>query len=107
MLELAGGDPERIDGRVVGEALAKADEIATTLVRDICETLAVALANMIALLNPQRVVIGGGVSLMGEPFLAFLREALADRIFTPYRGHQQLVPAALAENVVLAGALLL
>lgn len=107
MRELAENDPERIDGPIIGQALSRKDPLATRLVKEACETLAVALANMIALLNPQRIVIGGGISLMGEPFFEILREELAGRIFQPFQGRQQVIPAALGENVVLAGALLL
>jgi glucokinase len=107
MLDLADGRVEAIDGRVVGHALAAKDEAAVELIQSICGTLAVGLANMIALLNPERVVIGGGVALMGEPFLAILREALARRVFAPYRDRYALLPAQLGEEVVLLGALLL
>ena len=107
MLDLAEGRADAIDGRIVGQALAANDEAAVELIRHACGTLAVSLANMIALLNPERVVIGGGVALMGEPFLAILREALARRVFAPYRDRYALLPAQLGEEVVLLGTLLL
>ena len=71
--------------------------------RSACGTLAISLANMIALLNPERVVIGGGVALMGEPFIRILREELAQRVFGPYRDRYALVPARLGEEGVVWG----
>ena len=71
------------------------------------EDFAVALCNAIALLNPDRIVVGGGVPLMGEVFMDPLRRAVARQVFGPYAERYQIVPAALGEEVVLVGALLL
>ena len=70
------------------------------------------VVRLIAELGLERVTLighslGGGVSLMGQPFLDLLSEQLSDRVFRPFQGRQQIVPAALGENVVLAGALML
>ena len=53
------------------------------------------------------VVVGGGVTLMGDVFLGPLRDAVAQRVFRPYAGSYEILPAALGEDVVLIGALLL
>ena len=70
--------------------------------------LAVALTHVVTLLCPKVIVIGGGVSLIGEThFFAPLREAVARRTFKPFAGLTEIVPAALGEEVVLHGALAL
>lgn len=107
LLGLANGNVERIDGTIIGKALGQNDTSAVTVVQEACRSLAVALANMIALLNPRKIVIGGGISLMGQPFFGLLESALTPRIFKPYQGRQQVFPAALGEDVVLTGTLLL
>ena len=54
------------------------------------------------------IVIGGGVSLLGESVLfAPLRRAVAGRVFRPFAGLTDIVPAALGEEVVVHGALAL
>jgi glucokinase len=68
--------------------------------------LALALSHVLALLAPRRIVVGGGVSLAGEPFFAPLRQALARLAFAPL-ADCDIVPAALGEAVVPHGALLL
>jgi glucokinase len=67
----------------------------------------VALANAIMLLNPDIVVVGGGVSLAGERFLGPVRETVARLMFGPFRGNYRIVPAGLGETVVIVGAALL
>ena len=69
LLELAGGDPVRITAQLVGEAAGGGDEFARSLIEQTCTYLAEAICHLIALLCPRRIVIGGGVSLMGERVL--------------------------------------
>jgi glucokinase len=66
-----------------------------------------ALANAITLLNPDIVVIGGGVSLAGDRFLRPVREQVARLVFHPFRPNFRIVRAALGEAVVVVGAALL
>ena len=66
-----------------------------------------ALANAITLLNPDIVVVGGGVAQAGERFLRPVRETAARLVFEPFRGNYRIVPAALGETVVVIGAALL
>ena len=63
---------------------------------------------MIALLCPRRIVIGGGVSLIGEELLFRpLRDLVAQRVFKPFADCYDIVPATLGEAVVVHGALAL
>ena len=66
-----------------------------------------AIANAITLLNPDVVVIGGGVSLAGEKFWRPLRTTVNKLVFPPFRNNFRLVPARLGETVVVVGAALL
>ena len=54
------------------------------------------------------IVVGGGVSLMGEEVLFEpLPQLVAERVFKPFAGLTDIVPAALGEEVVVHGALAL
>jgi glucokinase len=69
--------------------------------------LALGLKACIMLLNPSRIVIGGGISKAGETLFAPLREEL-DRQITDWSGARiDVVPAALGDDSVLYGALAL
>lgn len=69
--------------------------------------LADAICHVIALLCPRRIVIGGGVSLLGDSLFVPLRQLVAERVFKPFAGLTEIVPAALGEEVVVHGALAL
>ena len=66
-----------------------------------------ALANAITLLNPDIVVIGGGVARAGDRFFRPVRAQVARLVFLPYRMNFRIVPAVLGETVVIVGAALL
>ncbi len=69
--------------------------------------LGVAIANAIALLNPDIVIVGGGVSLAREKFFRPLRATVKRRVFPVFRDNYRIVPPALGESVVVVGAALL
>lgn len=103
-----GGEPSTLTMRHVAQALQyplePLDRIFAIPLTSLCE----AICHVIALLCPRRIVIGGGVSLMGEDLLFKpLRKLVAERVFKPFANCYDIVPAALGEEVVVHGALAL
>ena len=94
--------------REVGVAANAGDADAIAVLRGATKALAVALTHVVTLLCPRVIVIGGGVSLIGEEhFFRPLRRAVERRTFAPFSRLTEIVPAALGEEVVLYGALAL
>ncbi len=90
----------------VVDAVRQGDPFADSVWKQSVDVLADALCQMIALLCPRRIVIGGGVSLVGEDLLfAPLRKLVGERVFKPFAGCYEIVPAALGEEMVVHGAL--
>jgi glucokinase len=96
-----------ITAKRVGELAASGDELAQHNLNVIWASLAFALAQVITLLCPRRIVIGGGVSLMGDSLFKPLIQLVAELTFPPFAGLTDLVPAALGEEMVIHGALAL
>ncbi len=67
--------------------------------------LALGLKACIMLLNPARIVIGGGISKAGDALFSPLRQELARQITAWSQARIDVVPAALADDSVLYGAL--
>jgi glucokinase len=66
------------------------------------DTLATALCHVIALICPERIVLGGGVSLIDdELWLAPIRTLVGERVFAPFTKCYTIVPAALGEGAVV------
>lgn len=108
ILSHAGGDRSKITAYHVGLALREGDTAAVAIMGVAIEALATAISHVITLLCPRRVVIGGGVSLLGEDlFFEPLRTRIAGRPIAAFDGLTDIVPAALGEEVVVHGALAL
>jgi glucokinase len=103
-----GGDPEKLAAQHVAEAAAAGNSLAQGVLQFACRVLGWAIAQTITLLAPEVVVVGGGVSLIGEElFFAPLREEVARYVFPPLADSFGIEPAALGETVVVQGALAL
>ncbi len=105
LLELAHGDPLNIDGPVVTKAAQEGDPAAVDCFDEIGRWLGQGLADLAALLDPGRFVIGGGVAEAGELLLAAGRETFA-AVLTGrgYRPLAQVVAARLGAQAGLIGA---
>jgi glucokinase len=97
----------RIDAKIVYEAAEKGDETAICILKETCRTLGVAISNIVALVHPGRVVLGGGVSLMGPLFWDLLQAEFRSRVLPVFAPQVELVPAELKADVVVIGALCL
>jgi glucokinase len=103
---LAGEQP--VTTRHVAQAIELGDHVARSIMEWPVHLLAQAICQMIALLCPRRIVIGGGVSLMGERALFEpVRRKVQEMVFQPFAGLTDIVPAALGEEVVVHGAIAL
>jgi glucokinase len=101
-------DPENVTARVVAESYAAGNVLAGAVVLRACETLGWAVAQAITLIGPEIVVVGGGVSLIGEElFFEPLRKYVAQFVFPPLHGSYKIVPAGLGELAVVHGAIAL
>ena len=63
------------------------------------------LSNVIALLDPEVLAIGGGVALLGEPLLSRLRTQTERLVYGIYRGSYRIETAKLQEDAVPLGVL--
>lgn len=102
---LAGGDPERATAEVVAEAARQGDAVAQELVERTGAFLGIGLASLIQLLNPELIVIGGGLSRIGERLFAPMRRSLAERVVNPaLAASARIVQAELGDEVGVIGA---
>jgi glucokinase len=78
---LAAGEP--IDGKSVTDAALAGDRLAREVVATIGRNLGVALASLANIFDPDVIVIGGGVSVVGELMLGPARDELRGRALPP------------------------
>jgi glucokinase len=95
------------EARHLAAALAAGDALAESLLARQAGHLANALGVVTQLLHPEVIVLGGGVSLLGEPLRAAVAELLPQFIMDVFRPGPQVRLAGLREDSVPVGALLL
>ncbi|RLT01334.1 MAG: ROK family protein [Planctomycetota bacterium] len=102
------GKIEGLDAKTISQAAAAGNRIARAALHQAHVALGWGIAQMVTLLSPHVVVIGGGVSLMGEElFFEPLRRQVRRFVFSPLADSVRLIPAALDEEVVVHGAIAL
>ncbi|MET7341108.1 ROK family protein [Streptomyces sp. NPDC005547] len=92
------------DAAAVAEAARGGDERARAAYERAAQALAAAIAATAALVELERVVIGGGVAQAGEVLFAPLRRRMADYAVLDFVRDLPVVPAALALDAGLVGA---
>jgi len=105
LVQLAGGDPEAVRGEHVTAAVTEGDPAAASILRDLAWWLALGLANLANIFDPELFVVGGGLVGLGDDLFAATADAFAGRVEAP--GHRPpipIVPAALGERAGAIGA---
>jgi glucokinase len=95
MLELAGGDPEKITGPEVTRAAQEGDPAALEIYRVIAGSIGYGMADLAAALDPAVFVIGGGVADAGELLREPVENAYLERLTG--RGRRPLAKVVIAQ----------
>jgi glucokinase len=104
----AGGDAGAVTGEHVGAAAAAGDDDAKEVLVQYAENVALGLAGLANILDPERIVIAGGIVELGALLFGPLREAFGRHLEgVDYRPAIELVPAALGERAGAVGAAVL
>jgi glucokinase len=104
VLQLAGGKADSITGEVVGRAAASGDRLAREILSDTIEMLSLWLGNVIDLLDPEVIVIGGGASALLRPLFDRLRERVPQVTLNPRAAEVPIRNAHYGADSGIAGA---
>ena len=108
VVELAGGDPEDVRGEHVTTAAAEGDEQARAVLASFAWWVALGLANLANVFDPECFVIGGGLVNAGDLLFVPARQAFAELLEgAEYRPEIRIVPAQLGDRAGAIGAALL
>jgi glucokinase len=97
-------DSREILGPLVTELAFDGDVAAIDALAECGSWLGIGIANLVNMLNPDVVVVGGGVMAAGELLLGPAREVVASRALSPSREHVQIVPARFGAESGMLGA---
>ncbi len=95
-----------VSARIVAEAARKGDALALAVIKESAGYLGIGVANLVNLMNPEMVIIGGGVSKMGEMILRPTRKSMKANAIALPAGTVRLVRSQLGVDAELTGAAL-
>ncbi|HUA95212.1 MAG TPA: ROK family protein [Acidimicrobiales bacterium] len=105
VVSLAGGDPEMVRGEHVTRAALEGEPGAVQVMEELGWWVALGLANLTAVLDPDRIVLGGGLTAAGERLLGPTRRAYAELVEgAGSRPAVEIVPAVFGERAGAVGA---
>ena len=103
--EMANGSD--ITPYIVSKAAEEGDAVARQIFKQIGHYIGIGLSSVINLLNPEKVIIGGGVSAAGALLFDPIRETINERAMKIAREAVEIVPAELGNTAGVIGASLL
>lgn len=104
VLDLVKGDINKITARVVAEAAHRGDKLCCRVLEEAGRYVGMAMAAAINVLNPEMVVVGGGVARAGIVFLGPMKQEIRNRTMPVLRKTVRVVRAKLGSKAEAIGA---
>lgn len=104
LLTMCEGKLERVTAQMVYKAAKSGDLVALDVVRETARFLGAGIGALLNVLNPEVVVLAGGVVNAGEALFAPLRAEIRRRAFAPAVDACRIVPGALGSSAGVVGA---
>ena len=104
--DLCNGDVQKIDAKLVAQAAKLGDRVAGEILDTAIGNLCIGIRNLVNLLDPEKILIGGGVSLSGEIFFSKLAGCMEGKLMRT-KADVPIQPVTFLENATIMGALTL
>lgn len=104
LLDLAGGTAENVTSELVAKAAAAKDSVAIEVVGETVDLLAYWLGNVVDFLEPDVIILGGGVSAMFASHLEEIRLKWKGAVLNPWPEQIPVVLARYGDESGIAGA---
>lgn len=104
LTEIVSGDLEDITAEKVAMAARNSDRLAIDVISRAAGYLGVGMVNLVNIFNPEIIIVGGGLSKMGELLLEPARQVVRQQAFPLCAASVRIVTAELGDNAGVLGA---
>ncbi|MFH1644829.1 MAG: ROK family protein [Candidatus Omnitrophota bacterium] len=104
LIKMCKGDFKSITPKLIDEAARKGDVLAISIWEDIASILGVGLSNLVNILNPQIIVIGGGVSKTGKFFFDRIKSTIKEKALKANLAGLKVVRAKFVDDAGVVGS---
>ena len=95
------------EAKYLAEALRLDDPQAIKILEETCDDLAFGISHAVQLIHPETIILGGGLSLVGEPLRKLVEQRLTGYVMDVFQPGPPIQLSLLKEDAVPVGALLL
>lgn len=99
-----GIEESGIDGERIMERVQQGEELAVKVYDEFLDHVVTGIVNVTCMLDPGLIIIGGGISAQGKPFIEEINRRLKNRIMKSFSDHTEIVQAALGNDAGILGA---
>jgi len=103
ILSLANGNMSSVTSEIVGQAFSAGDAVAGEVLSETTELLTAWLGSIVDLLDPDVLVVGGGVAMMLKPFFDEMKQRLPAWCINPRANEIPLLMAHYGADAGIAG----
>lgn len=104
LMAMCNSDLDRLTGKMVSDAVQQGDEFASWVMHETGVWLGIGIGSLINLLNPEKVVLAGGMIAAGEALFKPIRETARAQAFEVPAKRAEIVPAGLGADAGVIGA---
>ncbi|MBU4311585.1 MAG: ROK family protein, partial [Candidatus Omnitrophica bacterium] len=104
VLELAKGDIDRVTPSIFLNALEKDDQLAKEIMEEVAGHLATGIVNIVNLLNPDIVILGGKVAYNNDYLISQVKELVLHQALNILTNKLEICPSSLGENFRMIAA---
>lgn len=106
--EMCNNDLRDIDAKMIGEAANNGDEVAIDIVKHSGKIMGLGITSLLHLFNPEKIVIGGGVSYIGDLLFDEINKTVRENVLDDeYWKNTPIIPSEISEDVSLYGSAML
>lgn len=105
LTEMVDGNLEKISGELIHQAAEKGDALSQEILAESGRYLGIGLTNLIHTVDPDRIVIGGGVSKSGDYILDNIKKTIKQRALTASAKQTQILLSKLGTHATAIGAI--
>lgn len=107
MMKWAENDLDRIDGKMIIDAAKQKDPVASAVFERYTKYLALSINTIISFMDPEVIVLGGGISMAGQFLLNAVQKKIPDYLMYKTMPYGRLELAVLGNNAGIIGAAML
>lgn len=101
---IVNGDLDKINGKVIFQAAEMGDQLSIECIKEFVKYNAIGIVSLLHILNPEAVIIGGGVSMQKDRIVEPIKKEVFKRSMPAFASNIKIMVAQLGNDAGMVGA---